>query len=106
MANARLAVFDSLNADDVFIAVPLVGLKLGALTRTRTADLLLTKQLLYQLSYKGILDILYSRTLTYVNYSSVQFLVWSNDFSCTVFCLKNLRGFPHIAHLLSPHVVA
>ena len=54
MASALLAVFDSLNADDVFIAVPLVGLKLGALTRTRTADLLLTKQLLYQLSYKGI----------------------------------------------------
>lgn len=54
IANARLAVFDSLNADDVFIAVPLVGLNSGALTRTRTADLLLTKQLLYQLSYKGI----------------------------------------------------
>ena len=58
IANARLAVFDSLNADDVFIAVPLVGLKLGALTRTRTADLLLTKQLLYQLSYKGLTRLL------------------------------------------------
>ena len=38
MANARLAVFDSLNADDVFIAVPLVGLKLGAPTQNRTAN--------------------------------------------------------------------
>ena len=38
IANARLAVFDSLNADDVFIAFPLVGLKLGAPTQNRTAN--------------------------------------------------------------------
>jgi hypothetical protein len=31
--------------------------KNGALTRTRTADLMITNQLLYQLSYKGILVI-------------------------------------------------
>jgi hypothetical protein len=54
MANARLAVFDSLNADDVFIAVPLVGLKLGAPTMIRTQDISITNAALYQLSYKGI----------------------------------------------------
>lgn len=34
----------------------LIQLKAGAPTRTRTADLLITNQLLYQLSYRGIPD--------------------------------------------------
>ena len=56
MANARLAVFDSLNADDVFIAVPLVGLKLGAPSRIRTDHPRITSAVLYQMSYRGIYD--------------------------------------------------
>ena len=34
-------------------------MKNGALTRTRTADLMITNQLLYQLSYKGTLIFLH-----------------------------------------------
>ena len=43
----------------------LKNIKFGALTRTRTANLLITNQLLYQLSYEGLIAVL-NKSLIYI----------------------------------------
>ena len=67
------------------LSVSLLVTAYGAGTRSRTRDLLITSQLLYQLSYTGVMGAEYIDIFVAVNLSSlISFKNLLNSFGCRV----------------------